>query len=518
MTIINRLHKHLFHTSAIRFKGLTPLTSFKHPELKRNPVYSKLNQNDLEFFKSVLGSQHVLYDPVELVEQSHMTQYNTDWFNLYRGASSLCLFPNSTEEVSRILRHCNQRQLAIVPQGGNTGVSGGAVPVFDEVILNMSRMNKIRGFDSISGIAIVDGGVILENLDQFLQPKGYTVPLDLGAKGSCHVGGNVSTNAGGLRLMRFGNLHGNVLGLEVVLPDGTVLDNLSTLRKDNTGYDLKQLFIGAEGTLGVVTGVSLLTPCRPKTVNVAMLGLASFDAILRAFVMAKEDLSEILSAFEFWDHDSVGIVKKYATPDADYPMDGTHAFYVLLETQGSKQEHDQEKLDAYLNRLLSEGIAKDGVIGQNEHKMKSLWEWRERIPEAVTRAGIAMTYDVSMEVPILYKMVDDAKEYFGKKGLLGPGKLYSNLLGFGHVGDGNLHILANLKGYDLEGQEDFDDFVFGWAIKNNGSITAEHGVGVSKVNYMKQAKSDVQLRLMRTLKNAIDPNGIMNPYKVIPDH
>lgn len=254
----------------------------------------------------------------------------------------LCLFPNSTEEVSRILRYCNQRQLAIVPQGGNTGVSGGAVPVFDEVVLNMSRMNKIRGFDSISGVAVVDGGVILENLDQFLKPKGYTVPLDLGAKGSCHIGGNVSTNAGGVRLMRFGNLHGNVLGMEVVLPDGTILDNLSTLRKDNTGYDLKQLFIGAEGTLGVVTGVSLLTPRRPKTVNVTMLGLSSFDDIIKAFVMAKDDLSEILSAFEFWDHDSVGIVKKYAMSDADYPIDGAHPFYVLLETQGSKQEHDQE--------------------------------------------------------------------------------------------------------------------------------------------------------------------------------
>ncbi|KAG0181435.1 hypothetical protein DFQ29_008303 [Apophysomyces sp. BC1021] len=190
--------------------------------------------------------------------------YNVDLFKLYRGASSLCLFPTETEQVSAILKYCNEERLAVVPQGGNTGVSGGCIPVFDEIILNMSKMNKIRSFDEISGVAIVDSGVILETLDGYLESRGYMVPLDLGAKGSCQLGGNVSTNAGGLRLIRYGNMHGNVLGLEVVLPDGTILDNLSTLRKDNTGYDLKQLFIGAEGTLGVITGVSLATPIRPK--------------------------------------------------------------------------------------------------------------------------------------------------------------------------------------------------------------------------------------------------------------
>ncbi|GAA5808739.1 hypothetical protein MFLAVUS_002134 [Mucor flavus] len=506
------------HTSrTILNRNLTPLTRVKHPEFKRNPSFAQIENKDLEFFRTVLAPNNILHDANPDDTLSSLIPYNTDWFNLYRGSSSLCLFPTSTDQVSQILKYCNQNKLAVVAQGGRTGVSGGASPVFDEIIVNTSKMNKVRHFDGVSGVAVVDAGVILESLDQYLEPKGYTVPLDLGAKGSCQIGGNVSTNAGGLRLMKFGNLHGNVLGLEVVLPDGTVLENLSTLRKDNTGYDLKQLFIGAEGTLGLITGISLLTPRRPKAVNVAMVALDSFEAVQDAFVMAKEDLSEILSAFEFWDHDSVGVVKREMMQDTNYPIEGKHAFYALLETQGSKQEHDQEKLEGYLGRLLENGVAVDGVMAQDAKQINALWSWREKIPESISKSGTAMTYDVAMEVPLLYKLVEDAKDHFGKKGLLGPGNLYSNLLGFGHVGDGNLHIMANLDGFDHDGQEAMDEFVFDWTMRHNGSITAEHGVGVSKVNYMKRAKSDVQLQLMRILKNAIDPNGIMNPYKVIPD-
>ncbi|KAL0095355.1 hypothetical protein J3Q64DRAFT_1828685 [Phycomyces blakesleeanus] len=506
------------HTSRTLFSPLTPLTCVKHPELKRSSVYKELQEEDVDYFRTVLSPNNILYHPQpETPEQSILAHHNVDWFNLYRGTSSLCLFPTSTDQVSRILRYCNDNQLAVVPQGGNTGVSGGAVPVFDEIIVNMSKMNTVRSFDSISGVAVVDAGVILEVLDQYLEPKGHMVPLDLGAKGSCQLGGNVSTNAGGLRLMRYGNLHGNVLGLEVVLADGTILHNLSTLRKDNTGYDLKQMFIGAEGTLGLVTGVALSTPRRAKSTHVAMVGLTSFEHVQKAFVMAKEDLSEILSAFEFWDHDSVGMVKQEMMQDTAYPIQGKHAFYALLETQGSRDEHDEEKLNDYLERLMESDIAADGVIAQDNTQVKTLWSWREKIPESMAKAGVAMTYDVSMEVPLLYKMVEDAKKHFGEKGLLGPGKLYSNLLGFGHVGDGNLHIMANVNNFGHKAQADMDEFVFKWAIKHNGSITAEHGVGISKVGYMNDCKSDIQLSLMRAIKTVLDPKGIMNPYKVIPE-
>ncbi|KAI9015680.1 FAD linked oxidase [Phycomyces nitens] len=481
------------HTSRNVLAPLTPLTCTKHPELKRSTVFKELQEVDVDYFRTVLSPNNILYHPQpETPEKSILAHHNVDWFNLYRGTSSLCLFPTTTDQVSRILRYCNDNKLAVVPQGGNTGVSGGAVPVFDEIIVNMSKMNTIRSFDTISGVAVVDAGVILEVLDQYLEPKGHMVPLDLGAKGSCQLGGNVSTNAGGLRLMRYGNLHGNVLGLEV------------------------QMFIGAEGTLGLVTGVALSTPRRAKSTHVAMVGLPSFEHVQKAFVMAKEDLSEILSAFEFWDHDSVGIVKQEMMQETSYPIQGEHAFYALLETQGSRDEHDGEKLNDYLERLMETSVANDGVIAQDNTQVKSLWAWREKIPESMAKAGVAMTYDVAMEVPLLYRMVEDAKKHFGEKGLLGPGKLYSNLLGFGHVGDGNLHIMANVKDFGHKAQADMDDFVFKWAIEHNGSITAEHGVGISKVGYMNDCKSDIQLSLMRAIKTVLDPKGIMNPYKVIP--
>ncbi|KAI8149362.1 hypothetical protein BJV82DRAFT_708252 [Fennellomyces sp. T-0311] len=513
------MFRRLLHTSRSvqSTKVLSPLTSQKISNIKRSDKFKQLEQSDIDFFRNVLTSNNVIYDTEADPKISAMTPYNVDFFNLHRGASKLCLFPTETNQISQILKYCNEKRLAVVPQGGNTGVSGGQNPVFDEIIVNTSKMNKVRAFDPVSGVAVVDAGVVLENLDNYLAPLGYTVPLDLGAKGSCQIGGNVSTNAGGLRLMKFGNLHGNVLGLEVVLPDGTVLENLSTLRKDNTGYDLKQLFIGAEGTLGLVTGVSLLTPRKPKAVNVAMLALDSFDAVQKAFVMAKEDLSEILSAFEFWDRDSMELVKKVMLTDSSYPIEAKSSFYALLETQGSRQEHDQEKLDAYLTRLMETEVAHDGVIAQDAKQTHALWQWRELIPESIVKSGTAMTYDVAMEVPLLYKMVEDAKKHYGDRGLIGPDNVYSNVLGFGHVGDGNLHIMANIKGHDHNVQKDMDQFVYDWAIRHKGSITAEHGVGIAKVNYMTRCKSEVQIRLMQSIKRALDPNGIMNPYKVVPN-
>ncbi|ORX53480.1 FAD-binding domain-containing protein [Hesseltinella vesiculosa] len=487
-------------------KVLTPLTRSKHPHLKRGP-FKKLQQEDINYFRTVLGSNQIT---------TETDAHNIDLFNLYRGSSKLCLFPKSTEQVSSILAYCNDQHLAVVPQGGNTGVSGGAVPVFDEIVVNMSKFNRIRAFDDLSGIATVDGGVILEQLDQYLAPKGYTVPLDLGAKGSCQIAGNVSTNAGGLRLLRFGNLHGNVLGLEVVLPDGTILDDLSTLRKNNTGYDLKQLFIGAEGTLGMVTGVSLLTPIRPSSVNVTLVAMSSFEKVLQAYVSAKDHLGEILSAFEFWDMSSIKVVESKMEMEA-FPVSQSDApFYALVETQGSRDDHDKLKLEHYLESLMAEDVVLDGVLAQDDKQMRSLWQWREKIPEAIVACGPALTYDVSMDIRLFKQMVDSTMKHFEQKGLIG--NTYQNIIGFGHIGDGNLHIMANMTGFDHNAQEVFDKYVFEWALANKGSISAEHGIGIHKVDYMERSKRGKnQLPLMNKIKNTLDPRGIMNPYKLLPE-
>ncbi|KAJ2340718.1 D-lactate ferricytochrome c oxidoreductase, partial [Coemansia sp. RSA 2618] len=288
--------------------------------------FKRLSSADVNFFKSVLPEETILAtaavggtaDPIEL------EGFNADWLNKYRGESQLVLRPKTTKEVSDILKYCNANRIAVVPQGGNTGLVGGSVAVHDEVVLSLRNLNQVRSYDDVSGILVCDAGCVLEELDNYVGERGHAMPLDLGAKGSCHIGGNVATNAGGIRFLRYGSLHGSVLGLEVVLPDGTVLDGLSTLRKDNTGYDLKQLFIGSEGTLGVITGVSVVTPRRPTAVNVAVLGVPSYANVQQAFKLARQRCGEVLSAYEFWDASCMGAVLKHQALrnplSSDYPF------------------------------------------------------------------------------------------------------------------------------------------------------------------------------------------------------
>jgi FAD/FMN-containing dehydrogenase len=319
-----------------------PLTA-EHYAVKRGD-YAQLSELDIQEFQSILstgvnedgssnGGERVVTDPTTIAP------HNVDWMHNVRGQSKLMLRPRTTLEVSWILAHCNERRLAVVPQGGNTGLVGGSVPVFDEVILSTSLMNKVISLDEVAGVLVCQSGCVLEALSNKLEQKGLMMPLDLGAKGSCQIGGNVSTNAGGLRLLRYGSLHGNVLGLEVVLADGTVLDSLSTLRKDNTGYDLKQLFIGAEGTLGVVTAVSILTPPLPNSVNVAFMGCPGFAEVREVYTTAKSMLGEILSAVEFMDSECMEVVERHLP--LQNPI-SPHPFYALVETSGSHDLHDKE--------------------------------------------------------------------------------------------------------------------------------------------------------------------------------
>ncbi|XP_037705847.1 D-2-hydroxyglutarate dehydrogenase, mitochondrial isoform X2 [Choloepus didactylus] len=278
------------------------LTQERYP-VRRLP-FAVVSEDDLAAFERIVPGR-VITDPEELEAA------NVDWLRVARGCSKVLLTPRSTEEVSHILRHCHERNLAVTPQGGNTGMVGGSVPVFDEVIVSTALMNQVISFHGVSGILVCQAGCVLEELTRYLEPRGFAMPLDLGAKGSCHIGGNVATNAGGLRVLRHGSLRGTVLGLEVVLADGTVLDLLSCLRKDNTGYDLKQLFIGSEGTLGIVTAVSVLCPPRPEAVNVALLGCAGFAEVLQTFETCKRVLGEILSAFEFMDSECMRLVRRH---------------------------------------------------------------------------------------------------------------------------------------------------------------------------------------------------------------
>ena len=490
------------------------LTSETYSYVKRDSKYKQLTPADVEAFKTIIGSKgSIITDEVP----SDLDFYNEDWMRKYKGQSKLVLKPTTTEQVSEIVKYCNQEKLALVPQGGNTGLVGGSVPVFDEIILSVANLNKIRSFDNISGILKCDAGVILETADTYIKENGnYIFPLDLGAKGSCHVGGVVATNAGGLRLLRYGSLHGSVLGLEVVLPNGEIMNSMNALRKDNTGYDLKQLFIGSEGTIGIITGVSILCPPRPNAFNVSFLGVESYEMVQKVFQKAKNELGEVLSAFEFMDNKSLKLTKSHiSSPE---PLEGEHPFYVLIETSGSNAEHDSAKLETFLESSFENELILDGTVSSNESEFKNLWSWREMIPESSAVGGGVYKYDVSLPLKDLYSLVEAANERLEAAGLSSDtdaSKPVISAIGYGHVGDGNLHLNVAVRTYSKEVEKCLEPFVYEFVSSKNGSISAEHGLGFQKKNYIAYSKSEQEVKMIKQLKNIYDPKGIFNPYKYV---
>ncbi|EGU13242.1 hypothetical protein RTG_00404 [Rhodotorula toruloides ATCC 204091] len=497
----------------------TPARSAERPA--RRPDFKKLDADDVAYFKSVLSSPSSLVTTIpspdgswQTASEDDLVGYNVDWMDKYKGNSPVLLKPKTTDEVSKILAYCYKKRIAVVPQGGNTGLVGGGVPLYDELIL------------STEGILTADAGCILENLSTFLHPKGYMMPLDLGAKGSCHIGGNVATNAGGLRLLRYGSLHGTVLGIEAVLPDekGTVLsvnipggDGAGALRKDNTGYDLKQLFIGSEGTLGVITGVSILTPRLPSAINVAVLSVPDFKSVQTVFKETRAQLGEILSAFEFFDQEGLEMVLHHTgakSPFETEPENG-RAFYVLIETSGSNKDHDDEKLGGLLESLLENETITDGTLAQDETQVQSLWSLRESLPEAAGKMGRVYKYDLSMPVKDMYSLVEEARERFKEKGLDKDGSIKTTV-GYGHIGDGNLHINIVAKDWDEKVEKVIEPWIYEATSKRNGSISAEHGVGIMKSRALHYSKTEAAIGVMQQIRRLFDPRGILMPSKYLP--
>ncbi|KAG5963614.1 hypothetical protein E4U58_003518 [Claviceps cyperi] len=493
------------------------LTAETYPGLTRDPRFGRLTPEHVAFFRDLLGQDSALIDGVTpnaaASIETDLEPFNEDWMHKYKGQCRLVLKPGSTEHVSKILRYCNEHKLAVVPQGGNTGLVGGSIPVFDEIVIHMGRMNQIHSFDDMTGSLVLDAGCILEVADQYVSERGYIFPLDLGAKGSCQVGGNISTNAGGLRLLRYGSLHGNVLGMEVVLPDGTVMNDMCSLRKNNTGYDLKQLFIGAEGTLGIVTKLIVQCAQRSSAMNVALLGLESYEKAQMAFREAKTQLSEILSAFELMDGTSQNLVHKVRGEEK--PLENDYPFYCLIETSGSNTEHDYAKLETFLEHVLSEEVIADGVVAQDATQSKTFWSWREGITECIGHWGGTYKYDVSIPLADMYSIVHDVKARLENAGLLGETDNHPvvDVVGYGHMGDSNLHLNICVRRYDKEVEKVLEPYVYEWIEKRNGSISAEHGLGLAKKNFIGYSRNETMLGLMKQIKTLYDPVGIMNPYK-----
>ena len=462
-----------------------------------------------------------------------LARYNRDWTNHYCGASALVLRPRSTSEVSSILRYCHDECIGVVPQGGHTGLCGAATPLRDEIVLSLEDMNAIHGIDEHSGILTCDTGCILQHLHEYAHARSYLVPLDIGAKGTCQIGGNISTNAGGQYFNRFGGLHGTVMGLEVVLPDGRVLRlNLEvnddgtvrrngTHRKDNTGYDLKHLFIGAEGTLGVVTKVAVACPALPVSTNAAMLVCDSYERVLEVLQTAKEELGEILSATEVIDHNTLLLVAQNnsesrllrdllsADPSTPQPL------VLLVETQGSHFEHDAAKMDSFLARLHERNVIANGFLARDIAQVQDMWRIRESCNASAARAGRVHKFDVS--VPLAEYMAT-AREV--EQELASPAPPTDlTVCVWGHVGDGNAHInvvTPGRHGKDAALAARIEAAVYGAVRRRNGSISAEHGLGQAKHELVGSTKAPGVLDVMTDVKALFDPRGIMNPGKYLP--
>lgn len=462
-----------------------------------------------EFLARMNHRQHSVVTDAEIL-QAH----NVDWTGKYQGHSKILLKPTTTEEVSSILEYCNRHKISVVPQAGNTGLVGGSVPMSNEVILSVKGMNRIESL-SDNGILQCEAGCILQDLQGYAAARNFLVPVDLGAKGSCCIGGNLSTNAGGQYYYRYGSLHANVVGLQVVLADGRVLDNLQTgvNLKDNTGYDLKHLFIGAEGTLGIITKVALHCPQLPKARNAAFLGCNSYDDVQQTLKLAKNMLGEVLAAFEYMDEEVLNLVSTEKGIPVQADSTTNYPYCILVETHGSNQEHDMSKMESFLDEAMTQEIVADGVLAQDLTQLAEMWEVRECCNPIVASRGYVYKYDLSLPVAEFDDLVSEIRQR-----LQGP---HSNaiVVNWGHVIDGNIHLNVTTPGIfekDTEILNQLEPYIFKAVIRRRGSISAEHGLGQCKNNYLGMCKDDTTLDVMRSIKQLFDPNRIMNPGKYLP--
>ncbi len=419
----------------------------------------------------------------------------------------LLLRPATTGEVSAILALCHAAGQPVAPQGGMTGLVSGAAPLENEVCLSLERMNKVLELDPYTSTMTVEAGVPLQVIQERADAEGLLFPLDLGARGSCTIGGNLSTNAGGNRVIRYGMTRELVLGLEAVLADGTVIDNLHKLRKNNTGYDIKQLFIGSEGTLGIITRAVLKLFPQPASQAVAMGGLGSFQQVADLLVHAQAKLGGNLSAFEVLWQNTYKLVDAHV-PHASVPLPDRHAFYVLIESMGSHEATDGELFLEMLDEASQKGLVEDVVLADSSSKIKDLWTVRDAAAEIAPGVGHLHTYDVSLNVADM--------AYFGEEverrlRLQWPDAIFGI---FGHVGDGNLHLIVNVGPDTHALHKPIDEVIYGLIRELKGSVSAEHGIGIMKRPFLPYSRKRNEIKLMHQLKQCMDPRGILNPGRI----
>ncbi|HTQ13891.1 MAG TPA: FAD-binding oxidoreductase [Rhizomicrobium sp.] len=457
--------------------------------------------------KQAVGPQGFTEDAREIAPRLE------EWRGRYHGRAALMLKPKTTAEISAILAICNGTGTPIVPQGGNTGLVGGQIPFHGEVLLSLARMNAIRGVDADAGAMICEAGVILADAQAAARRHQRCFPLSLAPEGSCTIGGNLSTNAGGVNVLRYGNARELALGLEVVLADGTVLDMLRTLRKDNTGYDLKQLFIGAEGTLGVIAAAALKLFPLPATRETAFVALPDPAAAIALLAALQEATGGAVSAFELIPRIGLEMVLAHIPQTAD-PLAKPSPWYALAEAAGGAATPLRPALEAALARAIDRGGAADATLAASEAQRAALWRLREAMSEAQKPEGGSIKHDVSLPIRAI-------PEFLARGAALVetivPG---ARPVPFGHLGDGNIHFNVSVprgggNAAFLAKWETMSRAVHDLVHSLGGSISAEHGIGIMKRNELPRYKSAAELALMRTLKRTLDPKNILNPGKVL---
>jgi FAD/FMN-containing dehydrogenase len=467
----------------------------------------KLDQKLLARFAAIVGDKYAITDP------QAQTPYLVEMRDLFRGHSPMVLRPGSVAEVSAILKLANETATPIVPQGGNTGLVGGQIPHHNEIVLSLNRLDRIREVDPTSYTITCEAGVTLQRAREAAAAADRLYPQLLPSEGTCTIGGNLATNAGGTAAIAHGIARAHALGLEVVLADGRVLNDLNKLKKDNTGYDLKNLFIGAEGTLGVITAAVLRLVPRPRSVETAFAGVASAEAALELLGIAQERSGGDVTSFEIMTRAGIELVLRHAQGCRD-PLASPHAWYVLMELSSQQREGLRALLEAVLAEGMERGLVLDATIAESIEQGNAFWRVREMFGEVQRYAGGSIKHDISVPVAAVPAFIREADAAVTA---LIPG---ARPLPFGHLGDGNIHYNVNQpvgadKGEFLKRWDEVNAAVFAVVKKYGGSISAEHGVGVMKRDLLPSVKDPVALDLMRSLKRMLDPKGILNPGKVL---
>ena len=458
-------------------------------------------------FIAIVGQKYAVTDP------QMQTPYLVEMRDLYHGHTPVVLRPGSVNEVAAILKLANDTKTAIVPQGGNTGLVGGQIPHHGEVVLSLTRLDKIREVDPISNTMTVEAGVTLQRAREAAATADRLYPQLLPSEGTCTIGGNLATNAGGVAAIAHGIARSHALGLEVVLADGRVLHNLNKLKKDNTGYDLKNLFIGSEGTLGIITAASLRLVPRPRSIETAFVGVPSPQASVDLLGIASERTAGGVTSFELMARSGVDAVVEHDASSRN-PLADPYPWYVLVELSSQARTGLREVLEGILSEGQQKGLVLDATIADSLEQSKAFWRIREMFGEVQRHIGASIKHDVSVPVAAIPAFIEQANAAVSK---LIPG---TRLLPFGHVGDGNIHynvtqpVSADKEKF-LARWDEVNAVVFAVVKKFGGSISAEHGVGVMKRDILHLYKDPVALELMRGLKRMLDPNGILNPGKVL---